>query len=52
MESDLGFSGEGRRGRRLGTGENLPSDPRYQEVLKHLGGLKPGDDKLVPPWPD
>lgn len=24
----------------------------YESVLKHLGGMKPGDCKLVPPWPD
>ena len=24
--------------------------PRYQEILKHLGGLKPGQSKPVPPW--
>jgi hypothetical protein len=30
----------------------LPGDPRYAEVLKHLGGLKPGESKPVPPWPD
>ena len=29
-----------------------PSDPRYQEVLAHLGGLKPGQSKPVPPWAD
>jgi hypothetical protein len=29
-----------------------PGDPRYEEVLKHLGGLKPGEDKPVLPWPD
>ena len=23
----------------------------YDAVLKHLGGLKPGESKLVPPWP-
>ena len=23
----------------------------YESVLKHLGGLKPGEIKLVPPWP-
>ena len=27
-------------------------DKRYAEVLKHLGGLKPGEVKAVPPWPD
>lgn len=25
---------------------------QYSEVLKHLGGLKPGESKPVPPWPD
>jgi hypothetical protein len=29
-----------------------PSDKNYQEVLTHLGGLKPGESKPVPPWPD
>jgi hypothetical protein len=24
--------------------------PRYEEVLRHLGGLKPGQVKPVPPW--
>jgi hypothetical protein len=28
------------------------SDKHYSEVLKHLGGLKPGQSKPVPPWPD
>jgi hypothetical protein len=26
------------------------SDPNYREVLDHLGGLKPGETKPVPPW--
>jgi hypothetical protein len=26
-------------------------DPRYAEVLSHLGGLAPGETKPVPPWP-
>jgi hypothetical protein len=29
-----------------------PSDPQYAEVLRHLGGLRPGETKGVPPWPD
>jgi hypothetical protein len=29
-----------------------PSDPQYAEILRHLGGLKPGETKSVPPWPD
>ncbi len=28
-----------------------PDHPRYQEVLDHLGGLRPGESKFVPPWP-
>lgn len=27
------------------------SHKEYQAVLQHLGGLKPGESKLVPPWP-
>ena len=29
-----------------------PSDPNYLEVLKHIGPLKPGETRPVPPWPD
>jgi hypothetical protein len=29
-----------------------PDDPYYQEVLDHIGGLKPGESKPVRPWPD
>jgi hypothetical protein len=32
--------------------EYPPSHPQYNEVLKHLGGLKPGEEKPVPPWPE
>jgi len=28
------------------------NDPHYQEVLKHIGGLRPGESKPVPPWPE
>lgn len=27
-------------------------DPHYQEVLRHLGGMRPGQTKLVAPFPD
>jgi hypothetical protein len=27
-----------------------PSHPEYREILEHLGGLKPGTSRLVPPW--
>jgi hypothetical protein len=26
------------------------NDPHYKEVLDHLGGVRPGDTKLVPAW--
>jgi hypothetical protein len=29
-----------------------PSHPEYEKVLAHIGGLEPGQKKLVPPWPD
>ncbi|HVV93444.1 MAG TPA: hypothetical protein VHD15_08505 [Hyphomicrobiales bacterium] len=29
-----------------------PGDPNYASVLRHLGGLRPGEEKPVPPWPD
>lgn len=29
-----------------------PPHPRYQRILEHIGGLKPGESTLVPPWPD
>ena len=29
-----------------------PSHAEYQSTLKHLGGLEPGQEKPVPPWPD
>jgi hypothetical protein len=26
--------------------------PDYADILEHLGGLRPGESKLVPPWPE
>lgn len=32
--------------------EYKPDDPQYQELLKHIGGMKSGETKTVPkPWP-
>jgi hypothetical protein len=28
-----------------------PDHPKYREILSHLGGLKPGESKPVPPFP-
>lgn len=35
-----------------GTLEYKPTDPDYAKVLRHLGGLEPGQVKPVPPFPD
>lgn len=32
--------------------ELQPDDPRYAEVLAHLGALEPGDTRAVPPFPE
>lgn len=29
-----------------------PDHPRYQSILNHLGGLEPGGEKPVPPFPE
>ena len=29
-----------------------PGDALYEEVIRHVDGLKPGETKPVPPWPD
>ena len=29
-----------------------PNDAEYRSVLRHLGGLRPGESKPVLPWPD
>lgn len=36
----------------IGRLEYAPSDPGYQGVLDHIGGLRQGETKPVPPWPD
>ena len=30
--------------------EYPPSHPQYRDILKHLGGLAPGESESVPPW--
>jgi hypothetical protein len=27
-----------------------PDDPQYEEIMHHLGGIKPGESKPIPPW--
>ena len=45
VELDVREGGEGRF-------RYAPDHPRYQAVLRHLGGLRPGETKPVPPWDD
>lgn len=35
-----------------GTVKYAVDDPHYKAVLDHLGGMKPGDTRLVPAWDD
>jgi hypothetical protein len=28
-----------------------PQDTRYADMVKHLGGIKPGEGKAIPPFP-
>ena len=41
------------RGGILGEGVLVysPGSRYYKEVLRHIGGLEPGETKPVPPWP-
>lgn len=32
--------------------EYKPKDEEYQKIIDHIGGLKVGETKRVPPWPD
>jgi hypothetical protein len=41
-------------GGKIGEGQfsYRPGSAQYDEVLGHIGGLKPGQTKAVPPWTD
>lgn len=28
-----------------------PADPRYKDMVAHLGGIKPGEGRAIPPFP-
>lgn len=47
---DLRAEGPGMYG--LAQAVYPPSHPQYQYVLNHLQGLRPGEEKLVPPFPE
>lgn len=36
----------------VGTLSYPKTHPQYDEILKHLGPMKPGDEAPVRPWPD
>ncbi len=49
----LDLRAEDATGRRGDARRVYPKDhPRYRAVLDHLGGMKPGETKPVPPWPE
>lgn len=31
--------------------EYRPDNPQYEAIKQHLGGIKPGEEKFVAPWP-
>jgi len=49
----LDLVAEGARGERGIARLVYPeSHPEHAEWVAHLGGIQPGEQKLVPPWPD
>jgi hypothetical protein len=47
----LDLRAEGEKGERGIAQFRYPtSHPQYQDILKHIGGIKPGENKPVPPW--
>lgn len=47
------WSGHGMTGPKGQTLKNYnPEDPDYEEIVDHVGGLRPGETKNVPSWTD
>jgi hypothetical protein len=44
----------GKSGGATGEGRFVyaPSHPQYRKILEHIRPIKPGEEKLVAPWPD
>ena len=40
------------KGHALGYSRYPPGHPRYEEILRHVGPIKPGEEKPVRPWPE
>jgi len=48
----VGVPGPGPDSRAQAVLEVQPGDTNYQQIIDHVGGLKPGETKPIPPWPD
>jgi len=48
----VGVPGSGSGDRAQAVLTLKPGDTQYQPLLDHIGGLKPGETKSIPPWPD
>jgi len=48
----VGVGGDGPAARAQAVLEIHPGDTNYQMIIDHVGGLKPGETKPIPPWPD
>ena len=48
----IGVGGDGPAARAQAVLEIHPGDTNYQMIIDHVGGLKPGETKPIPPWPD
>src|ERR1700742_3162604 len=48
----VGVAGPGSGDRAQAILTLQPGDTQYQPLIDHVGGLKPGETKLIPPWPD
>ena len=48
----IGVGGDGPAARARAVLEIHPGDSNYQMIIDHVGGLRPGETKPIPPWPD
>ncbi|MFZ2639409.1 MAG: hypothetical protein WA117_00365 [Verrucomicrobiia bacterium] len=52
----LQLRAEGKSGGERAVGDAMfvykKDDPKYKDILDHLGGMKPGESKFVKPWPE
>jgi hypothetical protein len=48
----VGVGGNGPAARAQAVLEIHPGDTNYQMIIDHVGGLKTGETKPIPPWPD